>query len=109
MNKNNKNFYKDIYVGKYGNQQEIADQAGYILELCEAQSSLITTLDKKSWINIEKELLLIQGDVPKNIDEKLLNEIAETKYTLYSAKRYFTSKKAKEAKKVRLAEIEKAL
>ncbi len=110
MDKNtNKNFYKDIYVGKYGNKNEIANQAGYILELCDMQSGLLASLNKKSWIKIEKELMVIQGDVPKNIDEKLLDEIAETKYTLYSAKRFFVSKKTKETKKAHLEEIEKTL
>ena len=54
MDKNaNKNFYKDIYVGKYGNKNEIANQAGYILELCDMQSGLLASLNKKSWIKLK--------------------------------------------------------
>ncbi len=105
----NTNFYKDIYVGKYGDRDEIANQAGYILELCEAQSSLLTTLDKNTWKQIEKELLILQGDVPRDVDQDLLEEIAETKYTLYSAKKYFISKKTKEAEKNHLQELQRKL
>ena len=106
---NKQNFYKDIYVGKFGNREEILDNVWYILELCDLQSSMIAKMNKKLWIKIEKELLVLQGDVPKDIDKNKLDEMAEIKYTIFIVKKYLTSKKTKQSKQNRLEEITKEL
>lgn len=101
------NFYKNIYVGKFGNKDEILKNVWYIYELCDLQSSLVVTMNKKRWMQIEKQLLVLQGDVPKDIDKKTLDEMAEIKYTLFSLKKYVTLKKTKLKNQNRLEEITK--
>ena len=101
------NFYKNIYVGKFGNKDEILKNVWYIYDLCDLQSSLVVTMNKKRWMQIEKQLLVLQGDVPKDIDKKTLDEMAEIKYTLFSLKKYVTLKKTKLNNQNRLEEITK--
>lgn len=99
-----------LYCGKYGDKNEIEKRRYELLNLMNEQTGLIAILKgKQNWINIEKELLLAYGDVPKEIDESLLNKLAEARYQVYSAKHYFMNKKQKEKNQAQLKEIERTI